>query len=71
MEKSYKKDQLTIHWQPEKCIHSARCVKGLPEVFHPATKPWITPEESNVEAIKRVINHCPSGALSFSEDEDS
>ena len=69
MIKAYKKDNLTINWEPEKCIHSTNCWKGevgLPEVFNPRLKPWINPEGASAEKIMDHIKKCPSGALSYS-----
>ena len=63
--KKYTNGEVTIIWQPTKCIHSAVCFKGLGEVFHPRELPWITPENSTTEKIVEQIKKCPSGALSF------
>ena len=63
--KKYSNGEVTIVWQPNKCIHSAICFKGLGEVFHPRELPWITPEKSTTEKIVEQIKKCPSGALSF------
>jgi uncharacterized Fe-S cluster protein YjdI len=61
----YSNGEVTIIWQPELCIHSGRCVKGLPEVFKPQEKPWITPGGSTTNKIIRQVKKCPSGALSY------
>lgn len=61
----YSNGEVTILWQPDLCIHSGRCVRGLPEVFKPKEKPWITPENSSTEKIIAQVKRCPSGALSF------
>jgi len=61
----YSNGEVTIVWQPELCIHSGRCVRGLPEVFKPKEKPWITTEGSTTEKIVTQVKRCPSGALSF------
>lgn len=69
--KKYTKGSLTIEWRPDKCIHSRICwhkAKGLPDVFNPALRPWIQPENASEEAIMRQIDHCPSGALSYEKD---
>lgn len=68
-EKHYSNGDVTIVWKPELCIHSANCVKGLPEVFHPNDKPWITPEKANSEQIIAQVAKCPSGALSMLADQ--
>jgi uncharacterized Fe-S cluster protein YjdI len=68
MKKTYKKDDLIINWQPEKCIHSTKCwkgVEGLMSVFNPMEKPWIKPENESKERIIEQIKKCPSGALSY------
>lgn len=63
--KQYKKGNLTINWEAKKCIHSAVCVKTLPEVYDPNAKPWIKPENAAIEALMSQIDKCPSGALSY------
>ncbi len=73
MKKEYSNGELTIVWQPEKCIHAGVCVKTLPEVYNPKEKPWIKQENASSEALVRQIDACPSGALSyyFNSDEVS
>ena len=63
--KEYTKEDLTIVWKPNKCIHSGVCVEKLPEVYKPKEKPWITPENANISDLKSQIKACPSGALSY------
>jgi CDGSH-type Zn-finger protein/uncharacterized Fe-S cluster protein YjdI len=57
--------EITVTWSKRRCIHSADCVRGLPDVFEPGRKPWITPEEASPDSIARVIQRCPTGALQF------
>ena len=61
----YTNGEVTIVWQPDLCIHSGNCARGLPEVFKPRERPWINPENSNTEKIIEQVKKCPSGALSF------
>ncbi len=63
--KEYTNGELTIVWKPGKCIHAGVCVKTLPEVYHPNKKPWIQPDNATTESLKKQINQCPSGALSY------
>ncbi|WPP48713.1 (4Fe-4S)-binding protein [Catalinimonas niigatensis] len=65
--KEYQKNKLTIIWKPNKCIHSGVCVRTLPKVYDPKAKPWIRPENASEEELKRQIDICPSGALSYRE----
>ena len=61
----YSNGEVTIVWKPDLCIHSGNCARGLPEVFKPKEKPWITPEGSDTERIIEQVKKCPSGALSY------
>lgn len=69
--KEYTKDNLTILWKPGKCIHSAVCVGGLPEVFRPKDKPWIDMDGAKAESIAEQVKKCPSGALSLKSKTSS
>lgn len=68
--KTYSNGELTIVWQPGKCIHSGVCVRTLPQVYNPKAKPWITIENATTEALKAQITNCPSGALSYFMNKD-
>lgn len=63
--KKYKKGDFAVVWKPAKCIHAGVCVKTLPEVYNPKERPWVKPEQASVEALKKQIDACPSGALSY------
>jgi uncharacterized Fe-S cluster protein YjdI len=63
--KHYSNDDLTIVWQPSKCIHAAECVKALPKVYNPNEKPWLKIENATTDELKSQIASCPSGALSY------
>lgn len=65
--KKYSNGEVTIVWQPSKCIHSTVCFRGLGEVFDPRRRPWITPEGSSTEKIIEQVKKCPSGALSIDD----
>jgi uncharacterized Fe-S cluster protein YjdI len=63
--KRYTNGEITVVWEPSKCIHSAVCAKGLPEVFQPRNHPWVVMEASDTDTIAEQVKKCPSGALSF------
>lgn len=63
--REYTNGEITIIWQPEKCIHSGVCVRMLPNVYRPKERPWVTPENATTAELKHQIEHCPSGALSY------
>lgn len=63
--KEYSNNDMTIIWEPKKCIHSGECVRRLPKVYDPKAKPWIKIENASSEALVEQIQACPSGALSY------
>jgi uncharacterized Fe-S cluster protein YjdI len=65
LDKKYSNNEITVFWQPEKCIHSGNCARGLHHVFDPRRKPWVIMENGSTEDIIRTVQNCPSGALSF------
>ena len=69
--KDYSNGEVTIVWEAEKCIHSAMCVKGLPNVFQPKERPWIKIDAAKTDELVKTVKQCPSGALSFYMNEKS
>ena len=63
--KKYSNGEITIVWQPKKCIHSGVCVKTLPKVYNPQERPWIKPENATTQELIDQVAKCPSGALSI------
>ncbi len=61
----YTNDEVTVVWKPKSCIHSAKCVHGLPEVFKPNERRWIQMENASTDEIITAIKACPSGALGY------
>ncbi|WP_411893571.1 (4Fe-4S)-binding protein [Winogradskyella sp. A2] len=63
--KEYSNGEVTVVWEAKKCIHSAMCVKGSPNVFQPNARPWIKIDAASTEELVTTVKKCPSGALSF------
>jgi uncharacterized Fe-S cluster protein YjdI len=63
--KTYECEDLTIIWDREKCVHAGMCWTGLPKVFRPRERPWIKIDNASPQEIIKVIDECPSGALSY------
>lgn len=61
----YSNDALTVLWRPERCIHSAVCIKGLPSVFDVRRKKWIEVDAATPAEIMAQIDKCPSQALAY------
>ena len=69
--KKYTNGDLTIVWEPKKCIHAAICVSSLPKVYNPEINPWIKAENAGIEELKSQIDKCPSAALSYQMKNDN
>ena len=63
--KEFSNGEITVYWKSELCIHSANCLLGLPGVFNSKKKPWINVHASNSKDIMKVIDTCPSRALTY------
>jgi uncharacterized Fe-S cluster protein YjdI/CDGSH-type Zn-finger protein len=68
--KEYTNKEITVYWDPKKCIHSAKCVRGLPGVFDLKNRPWINLRGASPEEIMKVIDKCPSCALSYTKVDE-
>jgi uncharacterized Fe-S cluster protein YjdI len=68
--KEYDNSEVVVIWQPEKCTHSGNCVRGLPTVFKPKSKPWIDVGNASSEELVNQIKNCPSGALGYYYKEE-
>lgn len=63
--REYRTDEIAVYWKPEYCIHTARCLQGLPQVFDVRRRPWVTVDAATADDVARVVMLCPTGALSF------
>lgn len=61
----YESDDVVVEYDVRRCIHSAECVRGLPDVFDPDRVPWIDASAADADAIARVVERCPTGALHY------
>lgn len=65
--KEYSNDEITIIWKSDLCAHAGICVKMLPQVYNPAERPWIKPENASSLQLIDQVSKCPSGALSIKQ----
>lgn len=65
MERTYATDQIEVHWDSDRCIHTGFCSKALLAVFNPQQRPWIQLDAGELDEIVQVVENCPSGALTY------
>jgi uncharacterized Fe-S cluster protein YjdI/CDGSH-type Zn-finger protein len=63
--REYRTEQIAVQWEPQFCIHSAYCIRSLPDVFIPTDRPWVHVERATADAIAEAVMRCPTGALHF------
>lgn len=59
----YETPDITVTFEPDVCIHSGVCVRGLPAVFDVSRARWVAPEAAPAERVAAQVERCPSGAL--------
>lgn len=67
--KTYSSDDIDIHFDLKRCIHAAKCVHGMPDVFDPKAKPWVRPDRGGADALAAVVHQCPTGALTYTRKD--
>ncbi len=67
---NYAGKKITIHDNRGICAHAGRCTDGLASVFRLNEEPWIHPDSGSADEIIATIQQCPSGALSYSVEDD-
>ena len=67
--REYVGNGITVHWDSDRCIHSELCVLGAPSVFDHDARPWVTLDGASADEVARVIDTCPSGALSYTRTD--
>ena len=58
-------DAIRVTWSRMRCTHAAECVFNLPPVFEPGRRPWVDLSRGSADAVARVVQRCPTGALHF------
>ncbi len=63
--KTYEGAEISVSFDMKRCIHARNCFLKLPDVFDPAQRPWVQPDNAPAEEIAAMVRTCPSGALAF------
>lgn len=65
----YTGDAIDVTYNKARCIHVGACVRGLPRVFDPGSKPWVMCNSSTADKVAAVVEQCPTGALHYARKD--
>jgi CDGSH-type Zn-finger protein/uncharacterized Fe-S cluster protein YjdI len=60
---------IDVTYDKKRCIHVSDCIRGLPRVFDPGSRPWVIVGNSTADKIAAVVEQCPSGALHYTRKD--
>ena len=63
--RSYKNEDITVHWKPRECVHAGTCFRELRKVFDPSRRPWVDLSQAKTDAIIDIVDRCPTDALTY------
>lgn len=63
--RDYRTDEIVVHWDSSRCIHTGICLRSLHAVFNVQASPWVDVQAATTDEIAATIEKCPSGALSY------
>jgi uncharacterized Fe-S cluster protein YjdI/CDGSH-type Zn-finger protein len=67
----YAASGVTVYYDRGRCLHFAKCVRSVPQVFDVEKRPCIQPQNASSEEVAEVVRRCPSGALHYRLEEGS
>ncbi len=56
---------LAVTFDPNRCIHTGRCLQRLPAVFDTRRRDWVRPAAGTADDVIETVRGCPSGALQY------
>ena len=65
----YTADGITVTFDPNICIHSGVCVRGLRAVFDVGRRDWVHADAAPADIVAAQIDRCPSRALKYTRTD--
>lgn len=62
---TYETPEIVVTFDPNVCVHSGVCLRGLPMVFDVRRRQWVKPELAAADQVAAQVARCPSGALQY------
>jgi len=56
---------LDVQWDGRLCVHAGECVRAEGGVFVADREPWCDPNQTHAPDVSRIVERCPTGALTF------
>ena len=56
---------IDVTYDKARCIHVGACIRVLPRVFDPGSRPWVITGNSTADKIAAAVEQCPSGSLKY------
>lgn len=56
-------------WDGRLCIHVQECTRAKGELFKSGRNPWGQPDLAEADYVARVVERCPTGALTYSRKD--
>lgn len=65
----YEGAALDVFYDKSRCIHAGECGRALRDVFDGRRTPWILPDNAAPDDVVKVIERCPTGALTYARKD--
>jgi CDGSH-type Zn-finger protein/uncharacterized Fe-S cluster protein YjdI len=62
---TYVAPAIDVTFDKSRCVHVGACIRGLPRVFDPGSRPWVMPGNGTADRVAATVEQCPSGALQY------